>query len=375
MTPKMQTDIVPGEREKRDMWNWAHGLPKIDLHRHLEGSLRLETLSEIAQEHGIDLPTYDVEQLRPYVQMVDEPPNFHNFIGKFGVLRHFYTSKEAVQRIAHEAVMDAAVDNVRYLELRFNPVALSRVQNFPLADVVTWVEEAVEHAQEESGLRTCLILQIGREEQDPRIAHEIVDLAIGRFGKFVRGIDLAGDEVKYPDHERFTVPFERARQAGLHLTAHAGEALGAESIRRALASLYPERIGHGIHAVESSEIISKLFEGRITLEVCPTSNIHTGAVRGLSQHPLYDLFKLGLRVTLNTDDPSVSATTLSNEYVVAVDKIGLERHLIYRMLRHSVDAAFLPEQERECLRARFREWLAAYPGAVEEFELAYARPA
>mgnify|MGYP000414161196 FL=1 len=123
--------------------------------------------------------------------------------------------------------------------------------------------------------------------------------------------------------------------------------------------------------MESNEVIQKLRENCITLEVCPTSNIHTGVVSVLSQHPLYDLFKLGLRVTLNTDDPSVSATTLSNEYVVAIEKIGLEQQLIYRMLRHSVDAAFIPEEERKWLLSSFRKWLAPYPGALEEFEAAY----
>ena len=138
-----------------------------------------------------------------------------------------------------------------------------------------------------------------------------------------------------------------------------------------MVSLKPERIGHGIHAVESDNVINMLTEQCTTLEVCPTSNIHTGVVSNLSQHPLYELFKRGIRVTLNTDDPSVSATTLTNEYVVAVKDIGLPRRLIYRMLRHSVDAAFVPENEHKALLKRFSQWLAPYPGAVEEFEAAY----
>jgi adenosine deaminase len=368
MAQKIQTDQVSQDKM---LWDWAHNLPKIDLHRHLEGSLRVETLTEIAQEHGIELPSYDVEKLRPYVQITDDIPDFYNFLDKFQVLRHFYTSKEAVQRITHEAIMDAAADNIRYIEIRFNPVALARVQNFPLSDVVTWVEQAAEQTQNESGVRTCLILQIGREEQDPQTAYDIVDLAIERFGTFVRGIDLAGNEVEYPDHERFTLQFERARKAGLRITAHAGEALGAESVHRALVSLKPERIGHGIHAVESDAVVQMLREQCTTLEVCPTSNVHTGAVSTMSQHPLYELFKRDVRVTLNTDDPSVSATTLTNEYVVAVKDIGLPQRLIYRMLRHSVDAAFIPDEEQKELLQNFREWLAPYPGAIEEFDAAY----
>ncbi|NBD36168.1 MAG: adenosine deaminase [Chloroflexi bacterium] len=349
---------------------WALDLPKIDLHRHIEGSLRLNTLADIATEHGIDLPSYDVEQLRPYVQMTDDAPDFHRFLEKFQLLRRFYTSKEAVQRIVREAVLDAASDNIKYLELRFNPVALARIQNFPLHEVVEWVEAAVAEVQEvEGGIRTCLILQIGREEP-MRTANEIVDIAIDRFGPLVRGIDLAGDEVNYPAH-LFTEQFRRAREAGLNITAHAGEAVGARSVHEAIKCLGAQRIGHGIRAVENSDVVRLVYENEIALEVCPTSNIHTGVVRGLNQHPLIDLFNLRLRVTINTDDPSVSATTLSNEYVTAITAIGLQQKFAYRALRHAVDAAFIPPEEQEWLRDSFHEWLAPFPEGVEIFDADY----
>ncbi len=363
------------QSQRQDLWEWAHNLPKIDLHRHLEGSLRLETLSDLAQDHGIcDLPSTDAEKLRPYVQVTNEPWDFENFLAKFGVLRRFYTSKEAVQRIAREAILDAAADNVKYLELRFNPVALARVQNFPLGHVVEWVLETVELTQDECGTRTCLIFQIGRDET-LAVADQILDLAIEHFGPIVRGVDLAGNEAVYPA-DRFAPTFQRAKEAGLNITIHAGEAIDADSvssIRTAVMYLNAQRIGHGIRAVENFNVVQMLYDRQITLEVCPTSNLHTGVVRGLTQHPLFDLFNLGLRVTLNTDDPSVSATTLTDEYVVAVAGIGLEQHLIYRMLRNSVDAAFIPEEEREWLKHNFREWLAPYPGAIEEFDSAYKK--
>ncbi|HIE39304.1 MAG TPA: hypothetical protein EYP77_09600, partial [Anaerolineae bacterium] len=150
-------------------------MPKIDLHRHLEGSLRLQTLAEIATEHGIDLPAYSIEQLRPYVQVTDEEPDFHRFLAKFRLLRRFYRSPEAVERIAYEAVADAAADNIRYLELRFNPVALSRSQHFSLANVTEWVSRAIARAQQDHDITVRLILQIGREES-LRVAEEIIDL-------------------------------------------------------------------------------------------------------------------------------------------------------------------------------------------------------
>ena len=179
------------------LWLWAHSLPKIDLHRHLEGTLRLATLLELASDYDIQLPSYDASTLRPYVQMTEDSPDFQRFLEKFQVLRRFYTSKEAIQRITREAIADAAQDNVIYLELRFNPLALARLQDFPLEDVVAWVMAAADQGQRETGTRTCLILQIPREKSLD-IADEIVDLAIANFGPLVRGIDLAGNEVDYP---------------------------------------------------------------------------------------------------------------------------------------------------------------------------------
>lgn len=345
---------------------WAKQLPKIELHRHLEGSLRLFTLLDVAREYNIQLPTYDPEEFRAYVQVVNDPADFHHFLAKFRLLRYFYTSKEVIQRIAREVVYDAAEDNIRYLEIRFNPIAESRVHGFKLDDVVEWVMEATRQAQAEKDVRTCLIIQIGREEP-LETAESLVDLAITYRGDLIRGVDLAGDEVTYPA-EKFARPFERARAAGLHVTAHAGEAVGWKSVRAAIEILGAERIGHGIRTVENSEVVQLARERRVALEVCPTSNLHTGVVPHVHQHPLLDLFALGLRVTINTDDPSISNTTLSEEYAVAVERIGLDKEHLYQALRNAVEAAFIPEEERWQLRERFIAWLQPFPGAVEAFK-------
>ncbi|HQE92945.1 MAG TPA: adenosine deaminase [Anaerolineae bacterium] len=352
--------------ETEDLWEWAHRLPKIDLHRHLEGSLRLDTLAEIALEHGIDLPSYDIEQLRPYVQVTDEPPDYLNFLQKFSFLHRFYTSKEAVQRVVREAITDAANDNIRYLELRFNPQALANVQGFSMDSVVEWVIEATEQAQTSTGTRTCLILTIPRGES-LQAANEILELGIAYFGPWIRGIDLVGDEVNFPA-KLFIEPFRRAREAGLNITIHAGEWAGPESVYTAVHDLGAQRIGHGIHSIEDSNVVQLLYERGIALEICPTSNLQTGAVYSITQHPLLDLYNLRLRVTLNTDDPSISDTTLSDEYAISVAGMGIEPRQIYRMLRHSVEAAFIPAGERAWLTETVRRELVSYPGAVEEFD-------
>lgn len=352
---------VPGEH----LAKWAQGLPKVALHRHLEGSLRLRTLAEIATEYHITLPVYELEALRPYVQITSDPPNFHNYIGKFALLRYFYVSKDIIQRVAREAIKDAARDNVRYLELRFNPVALSRIRGFALNDAVEWVLDAAEKAQAAHPCRVCLILQVPREEP-LTIANEMVDIAIAHLGPQLRAIDLAGDEVHHPP-QRFAEPFRRAKQAGVHIIAHAGEAMGAESVRNVLTYLDAERIGHGIRSIEDPAVLQMLREREVTLEVCPTSNFQTGAAPNPPAHPLYDLYNLGIRVTVNTDNPSISATSLSNEYVVSVRDIGLKPGAIYRMLRNAVDAAFIPDEERAWLWDTIHSGLAPYPGAQEVF--------
>jgi adenosine deaminase len=329
-----------------------HALPKVDLHRHLEGSLRLGTLSDIAQEHGIDLPSYDIERLRPFVTVTDDEPDFHSFLQKFSLLRRFYTTQAAIERVAYEAVADAAADNIKYLELRFNPVALARVQGFSLDEVTTWVCNAVARAQRDYEVRANLILQIGRDER-VETASRITDVAVAHRDRGVAGLDLAGDEVGYPAHV-FAEVFRRGRKEGLNITVHAGEAGRAENVREAIELLGAQRIGHGVRAIEDSNVLELIRERGVTLEVCPTSNLQTGVVSRFDTHPLPDLLALKLRVTINTDDPSVSDTTLTDEYVVAVAAMGITLEQLKRTIVMAAEGTFQPPDERDRLVEWFR---------------------
>ncbi len=355
LTQDIQADPISFPHELRA---FLQRMPKIDLHRHLEGSLRLQTLADIAMEHGIDLPSYKIEDLRRYVQARNEQPDYHRFLAKFRLLRRFYRSREALERIAVEVVADAAADNIRYLELRFNPIALSRAQRFPLRDVVEWVTSAITNAQQTHLITVRLILQIGRDEI-PRVAEEILELALAYREQGIVGMDLAGDEVNYPAY-RLAHIFRRARQEGLGVTIHAGEAGGAANVRDAILLFHAQRIGHGIHALENSEVVRLLLERSIALEVCPTSNLQTGAVHSLSHHPLPDMVALGLRATLNTDDPSISDTTLTDEYLIAITAMGLGLEQIRTAVFHALEAAFLSREEQEALREQFAEWNEIY---------------
>jgi adenosine deaminase len=330
-------------------------MPKIDLHRHLEGSLRLETLLEIAREFDLELPTADAERLRPFVQVTDDPPDHEVFLSKFEVLRHFYRSPEAVYRLAYEAVADAAKDNIHYLELRFSPQALARIRGFALSDVTDWVIEATRQASQDHHIEVGLIVTLVRHEPVKQ-AKQVAEIAFARAGNGIVGLDLAGDEVKY-NAKPFQPLFKEAQKIGLGITIHAGEWASASGVGQAVEELFANRIGHGIRSIEDSRILRLVRERNIALEVCLTSNLQTGVVHQMEHHPFMDLFDLGVAVTLNTDDPSVSDLTLTDEYEVAVQHLGVT----YEGLRYSVlnaaGAAFLPENGRKRLLTYFQEKL------------------
>jgi adenosine deaminase len=325
-------------------------VPKVDLHRHLEGSLRLETLAEIAREHGIDLPSYEIEHLRPYVQITNDPPNFQRFLEKFSLLRRFYTTREAVERVAYEAIVDAAEDNVRYLELRFNPAALSQAGGFGFDEVADWVIEAADRAADETHIRVRLLCTIVRHEP-MELAERTIEVALARRDRGIVGVDLAGDEVRFS-----ALPFRdllrRAADGGLGITIHAGEAAGADNVREAVELLGANRIGHGIRSIENSDVVKMLRDRHVTLEVCPTSNLQTGVMQKFGHHPLRDLYLLGVPVTINTDDPSISDTTLTDEYLVAIMGMGVTLQDIQHFNRHAIRAAFVPADERAELEQR-----------------------
>jgi adenosine deaminase len=318
-------------------------MPKIDLHRHLEGSLRLSTLAEIAREHAVDLPSWSLEELRPYVQFIDDPPDFQGFLAKFKLLRRFYSSREAVMRVAYEAVADAAADNIHYLELRFNPVALSLTQGFSFEDVVDWVIQATGQAQADYPIQCRLIVQIGRHE--PQYAWQLAEIAVSKQAEGIVALDLAGDEINYPVTD-FVEVFQWAKKQGLHITTHAGEAGPPSNIREALELLGAERIGHGVRAMEDLAILDMLKHARVPLEMCPTSNLQTGIISKLAKHPMYPFYQIGIPVTINTDDPSISNTTLTDEFLVATRGAGVPFPVLPEMIMNAARAAFLPEPEK-----------------------------
>jgi adenosine deaminase len=321
-------------------------LPKVELHRHLEGSLRFETVREVARSHGLDLPPTD--QLRTMVQVqAGEALTFENFLSKFTTLRLFYRSPEIITRITREAIADAAADNVRYLELRFTPVALSKAQGFPLAQVMDWVIQGAKMGEEESGVVTRLIASVNRHE-GIALAAQVSYLAAERLQDGIVGLDLAGDEYNY-SAEPFAEIFRSARKKGLRITVHAGEWNKGDNVAQAIEVLEADRIGHGIRVLESPRAVALARRLNIPFEVCVTSNYQSGAVGHLHAHPLPRMLEQGLNVTINTDDPSISQITLSDEYQLVCETLHLSLSALKERVLAAARAAFLPEDEKENL--------------------------
>ncbi len=331
-------------------------LPKVELHRHLEGSLRLQTMLDIARAHGVTVPA-SVLRLSGMVQVQDEDPlTFQNFLAKFNTLRLFYRSPEVIHRVTREAVEDAAHDNIKYLELRFTPVALSRAERFPLHDVMDWVCSSAAQAAQEFGITVRLIASVNRHES-AELAEQVAWLAASHIERGIVGMDLAGNEAEF-SAKPFAPILAEASQAGLKLTIHAGEWGGAENVREAIEVLGADRIGHGVRVMEDENVVALARERGTIFEVCPTSNYQSGVVPALGVHPLPRMLQAGLNVTVNTDDPSVSRIDLSHEYKLVCEDLGLPLDILHRLVLAAAQAAFLPPAQKEALVARLQKELS-----------------
>jgi adenosine deaminase len=337
--------------------------PKVELHRHLEGSLRLNTLWEVAREHDMVIPS--TGRLRSLVQVTEkEPYTFENFLSKFETLRMFYRTPEIIGRVTREAIADAANDQVRYMELRFTPAALSKAQGYSLTEVMDWVIEGVEAAQQENTIQVRLIASVNRNESIS-LAEQVAQLAVDRRDRGIVGLDLAGNEAHFSALP-FSRVFREAQQAGLHITAHAGEWGGPANVSDAILGLAAERIGHGVRVMEDAKVVALALEHNPTFEVCVTSNYQSGVVPVLSEHPLMRMLAAGLEVTLNTDDPSISQICLSDEYCLAVEDLNLPLEMLKARVLTAARATFLEEDHRQALIQSLTRELSAISDASFE---------
>ena len=321
--------------------------PLIDLHRHLDGAIRLETVLEVAAEQGIFLPAYDLQGLRPHVVVEGKAAGLMDFIGRFRWLTAILHDLETCRRVAYENVIDARDEGLGYIELRFSPWFMADTHGLDPAGVVEAVADGVVAAERDSGVRTQIIGIMSRT-YDTETCHRELDALLSHRDHLV-AIDLAGDEARFPA-SLFAEHFKRARDAGLQVTVHAGEVDGPQSVWSAIRDLGAARIGHGIHSLEDPALVEFLIDRRIGLEIAITSNVQVGVVEDYAGHPVKKILEAGIVANLNTDDPAISGIDLRHEFEVAAPRAGLSPAQTRQAQANALEMAFLSESEKQALR-------------------------
>jgi len=310
---------------------------KIDLHRHLDGNIRIATVLDLARQHGITLPANDEESLRPYVTVTKPHAGLMDFIAKFQWSIAALADLDACRRIAFENVEDAKCEQLDYVELRFSPWFMAEAHGLDPRGVVEAVVQGVEEGRQAFGVKVELIGILSRTF-GPEIAWKELD-ALLACQKDLVALDLAGDEGNFPP-ALFQKHFDKGREAGWRVTVHAGEAAGAQSIWDSIKLLGAERIGHGVRAEEDPALLDYLGEHRIGIECNLTSNIQTSTVPDYPSHPLRRFLERGLLATINTDDPGISGIDLDHELKVAAPAAGLTPDLIAQAEENAACIAF-----------------------------------
>ena len=324
-------------------------LPLTDIHRHLDGNIRPQTILELGRQFNLALPAEELEALRPHVQITDTAPDLVSFLQKLDWGVAVLGSLDACRRVAYENVEDALRAGIDYAELRFSPYYMAMKHQLPVQGVVEAVIDGVRAGVRDFGVETRLIGIMSRTFGESACLKELDALLAYREG--ITALDLAGDELGFPG-SLFLNHFNRARDAGLRITVHAGEAAGPESIWQAIHELGAERIGHGVKAVEDTKLLDYLAENRIGMESCLTSNIQTSTVASLENHPLKTFLRHGILASINTDDPAVEGIELAHEYNVAAPAAGLTPEEIRTAQINGLEMAFISEEEKQALREK-----------------------
>jgi adenosine deaminase len=361
---RRQTSPWADARRRRLLLN---ALPKTDLHVHLDGSIRPGTILALAREQGVRLPVRTHLDLKRFISSLTSGVSLPRYLKAFDLTLRVLQEREALERAAFELAEDAHAENVRYMEVRYCP-ALHTRQGLTMDDTVEAVTAGLTRARHRYGIQTGTIV-CGIRHLSPRLSLRLAELAVEHYGRGVVGFDLAGAEKDYPAkaHRR---AFDHVVQNNVNVTVHAGEAFGAESIAQALHYCGAHRIGHGTRLREDRAIFDYVNDHRIPLEMCLTSNVQTGAVPTLRSHPFRDYLAAGLRVTLNTDNRLVSATTMTRELDRAVTALRLRPRDLRHVLLNGFKSAFLPLKEKgEILLRAVAEidavFEAARPGEAE----------
>lgn len=343
-------DDTPGSicLSHKDFLDAVQRMPKVQLHDHLEGAVRPQTILDEARRLGLPQPANTLPAMQSMIAMRPNE-NLLDFLKKFDPFRFIFEDRDSLKRIAYEAVEDNARDGVKYVELRMN--CSKNEKKLSIGEVMDCVLEGIHEGSKELGVEARFIASINRSHPIEK-AWAIVKEAVARKDKGVVGIDLAGDEIHYPP-ELFKEVFAYARANGLQATVHAGEAVGPHSIEAAIDELGAERIGHGVRLREDQATLEKVRDEQVHLEMCPHSNHLLNIVKDMANYPLREYTEKGISCSLNTDDPHIFGVTLLQEYMgqARTSKFSLQE--LQALNLGAIKAAFLPMVDKERLLAEF----------------------
>lgn len=317
-------------------------LPKAELHCHLDGSLRPETMLELAKEYGVTMPRDDVDALRDYM-LVDNARSLEDYLMRFDTTLSVMQTAEALERIAYELAIDVAAEGVRYIEMRFAP-PLNTLRGLSIEEAVEAPLRGIQRAQREADI-TARVIVCSLRHYDPSVSLELAKLAVAYSNRGVVGFDLAGGEIGNPA-SRHAAAFEYCQEHGLACTCHAGEGDGAESIRQAVHDCHAHRIGHATRLLEDPLLADEVHGRGIALELCLTSNVQTRATERYETHPLKQFLARGMNVCLNTDNRLMSGTTLVDEYHHAATSCDCTFDELAGMALDGFRSSFLPDAEK-----------------------------
>ena len=336
----------------------VHAMPKAELHLHLDGSLRIDTALDLARRRGVDAPR-TFAGMRAVLVGPEQSEDQAALLLAFDLPIALMQDADALERTAADLVEDKSAEHVRYAEIRWAPL-LHTDRGLNGRQVVEAVARGAARAAAGRDIDVRLIATLMRSHAPERNLAFVRDLETGGIPDGLVAVDLAGQEARFPDPDLHRAAIDLARAIGLHVTLHAGEWGGAAQVRRALV-LDPERIAHGPLAIDDPDLVRELIARGTWLDLCPTSNAQASIVPSVAAHPLRRLLHAGVRVTLSTDDLTVSDVTLSEEYARAVERIGVTLPELWSMDLAALDAAFCDPATRDRLRAAFLAWAASVP--------------
>lgn len=326
---------------------WIRQLPKVELHVHIEGSIRPETVLRLAKKHGVSLPANDIAGLRHWYEFRD----FAHFVSVYLKVTDCVRTVEDLEFVLQEFIRGQGEQNIRYTEATYTASTIEARCGISFSDQLGALQRARAWGQAEFGVDIQFVLDIVRGESVER-ATQVLKWVADSLGQGVCALGLAGFEdrgtVMYRD------VFVEAQRLGVPTTIHAGETEGAWSVRESLDITGTRRIGHGVRSIEDPELMARLRDGGIVLEVCPTSNVCLGGYSSLSEHPLPQLMAAGIKVTLNSDDPPMFSTTLTDEFIRCAEAFDWDQATILRLINTAIDAAFLSEDAKNEIRLTSR---------------------